>query len=114
MRPGETNPQLSIRFRTRISASGRIEVTLLVLENELSREDICFGVLYLDENGLGSTVLLTGRNHSQNLPMPSELPPVLVLCRYLTEKNSLPRSIAVLTWWLAVLTTPKKGASCKM
>jgi hypothetical protein len=97
MRPGETKPQLSIRFRIRISAFGQIEVTVLVLENKLSREKICFGLLYLDEKGLGSTVLLTGRNHySKNLPMPSELPPVLVLCRYLTEKNSLPRSIAVL------------------
>jgi hypothetical protein len=61
MRPGETKPQLSIRFRIRISTFGQIEVTLLVLENKLSREKICFGLLYLDEKGLGSTVLLTGR-----------------------------------------------------
>jgi len=69
------------------------------------------------QSGQLKGLLITARDPRPADPMPSELTPLLLLGRYLTE-DSLPRSIALVDlshWsWLAVLTASRKGASCEM
>jgi hypothetical protein len=67
-------------------------------------------VVLWTKKGLGSVpATATGRNQRKDLAMPSELPPVLVLCRYLTERLVAPHSCCPRLGGLQFLRYQEKG-----